>query len=66
VGNSERLALPAGPFETLKLVRPPQREFDQLFELWLAPALGYMPVRLRLTESNGDVADLRLSEHGAP
>ena len=40
--------------------------YDQKAQLWLAPELGYLPARIRLTQANGDFADLRLMEHGAP
>lgn len=55
--ETETLKLPGGEQATLKLIRNPRREFDQKVEVWLAPALGYLPARIRLTEPNGDVAD---------
>lgn len=57
VGEMEKLALPGGEQATLKLVRNPRQEFDQKVELWLAPALGYLPARIRITEPNGDFVD---------
>ena len=57
VGSEETLSLPGGELATLRLVRNPRKEFDQKVELWLAPALGYMPARLRITEQNGDFID---------
>ncbi len=57
MGNQETLSLPGGQQATLKLVRNPREEFDQKVELWLAPALGYLPARIRITESNGDFVD---------
>ncbi|MEO8119296.1 MAG: DUF3108 domain-containing protein [Rhodoferax sp.] len=57
VGEKETLSLPGGQQDTLKLVRNPRQEFDQKVELWLAPALGYLPVRIRITEPNGDFVD---------
>lgn len=57
VGSPETLTLPGGEQATLKLVRNPRREFDQKVELWLAPALGYLPARVRITEHNGDYID---------
>jgi hypothetical protein len=59
VGSEEQLALPGGRVSAIKLERNPQQDYDQKLELWLAPDLGYLPVRLRLTEANGDVADQR-------
>ena len=46
---------------TLKLTRKARREFDQKVELWLAPSLGYLPVRNLVTQPNGDFIDQRLS-----
>ena len=57
VGVKETLTLPGGELATLKVVRNPRQEFDQKVELWLAPALGYLPARIRVTEPNGDVID---------
>lgn len=57
VGGEETLTLPGGEQATLKLMRNPRQEFDQKVELWLAPALGYLPVRIRITETNGDFID---------
>jgi hypothetical protein len=57
VENEETLTLPGGEQATLKLMRNPRQEFDQKVELWLAPALGYLPARIRITEPNGDFID---------
>ncbi|NMM81249.1 hypothetical protein B2J86_09990 [Acidovorax sp. SRB_14] len=66
IEGEETLDLPVGATPALKLERLPRRDYDQKAELWLAPALGYLPVRIRLTQANGDFADLRLSGHAAP
>ncbi len=68
VEGEEALELPAGSFTALKLQRLPRRDhdYDQKAELWLAPSLGYLPVRIRITQANGDFADLRLSSHAPP
>jgi len=65
VEDVETLPLPGGEQATLKLMRNPRREFDQKVEVWLAPALGYLPVRIKITESNGDFLDQQwlASEH---
>ena len=60
VGDEENVSLPAGEYVTRKLTRTPRREFDRKLELWLAPAYGYLPVRIRQTEPNGDFADAQL------
>ncbi len=58
VGQSELLDLPGGPLQGLKLSKAPTVEFDQGIEVWLAPAMHYLPVRLRITEANGAFVDL--------
>jgi hypothetical protein len=57
----EDLVLPGGAVRALKLQRRPRKEFDQKIELWLAPRMDYAPVRLRLTNPNGDTVDQRWS-----
>jgi hypothetical protein len=61
VEHEEELQLPGGTVSTLKLLRNPRREFDQKVELWLAPSMDYVPVRLRLTQPNGDSVDQQWS-----
>ncbi len=61
VQAEEKLDLPYGEVSTLKLARQPRREFDQTIELWYAPALGYLPVRSKITQHNGDFVDQQLS-----
>jgi len=60
VGDEEKLQLPAGEFTARKLTRTPRKDFDRKLELWLAPKYGYLPVRIRQTEANGDFADAQL------
>ncbi len=57
VGDTETLTLPGGQQATIKLLRNPREAFDQKVEVWLAPALGYLPARIRITETNGDYVD---------
>ncbi len=61
VEGEETLELPGGKVAALKLIRNPRREFDQTVELWLAPGMDYVPVRLRLTQANGDWVDQQWS-----
>ena len=61
VEGRETLQLPGGTLQALKLTRNPRREFDQRVELWLAPSMDYVPVRLRLTQPNGDWFDQQWS-----
>lgn len=57
VGPEETLALPAGDIAARRVVRRPRDTYDTLVEMWFAPSLHHLPVRLRLTQANGDVAD---------
>ena len=61
VEGEEDLRLPGGTVRALKLQRLPRKEYDQKVELWLAPRMDYAPVRLRLTNPNGDAVDQRWS-----
>jgi hypothetical protein len=62
VESEEKLQLPDGEMATLRLTRKPRREFDQKVEIWYAPSLGYLPVRNRITQPNGDFIDQKLSK----
>ncbi len=61
VQTQEPLDLPAGRWDTLRVEVLPQKTFDQRVELWLAPKLDHLPVRIRITQGNGDVVDQQLS-----
>ena len=54
--------------DAVRLTRAPRREYDQKVELWLAPSLQYLPVRIRIEDEKGGVLDQRASriELGAP
>ena len=54
-------SFPAGNVAAIKLTRNPRKEFDIKVELWLAPGMDYVPVRLRLTQPNGDWLDQQWS-----
>lgn len=62
VGEESTIQLPAGEVRARQFVRLPRKEFDSTVEIWLAPSLEYLPVRLRITQPNGDVADQQLSQ----
>jgi hypothetical protein len=66
VDGSEALSLPAGDLATLKITRWPRQTYDLRVELWLAPTLGYLPARIRLTQSNGDFIDQQLRSSETP
>lgn len=66
VDDEEKLTLPAGDFMARRLTRNPRKPFDDKVELWIAPELDYLPVRMKLTQPNGDFADFQLRGTHAP
>lgn len=66
VEKSETLQLPYGDVPTIKINRKPRKEFDQTIELWFAPSIDYLPVRLRVTNANGDFVDQQLRKVEKP
>ena len=66
MSGEETLDLPAGKFATYKLTRPPVKPYDLNVELWMAPSLGFLPARIRLTQHNGDYIDQLLQSSTQP
>ena len=66
IESEEQLPLPGGVQATLKLKRAARQLYDPTVELWLAPALGYLPARIRLTQTNGNFVDQQLASFGPP
>lgn len=66
VDEIENLSLPAGTMPAIKLTRQNRLEYDQLVEVWFAPSLSYWPVRIKLTQRNGDFVDQQLASVVAP
>lgn len=62
IENEEKVTVQAGEYTVRKLTRSPRKDFDVKLEVWLAPALGYLPVRIKQTQPNGDFADMELRE----
>jgi hypothetical protein len=58
VGAPEPIKLPGGTFSAIKLTHDPTAERSQKLELWYAPGMGYLPLRIRIAEPNGDFLDL--------
>lgn len=54
IGPEETLELPAGNLRARLVTRAPRKAFDTRTELWLAPDLHHLPVRIRITQTNGD------------
>lgn len=57
VEGDEVLDLPGGRVASRKLIRRPRGEYDIRVELWLGTSMDYVPVRIRLTQPNGDYVD---------
>ena len=66
IGDTETLDLPLGPVRAVALERLPVRDYDQKAQVWLAPEMDYLPVRIRITQTNGDYAELNLRSRAAP
>ena len=66
VEAEETLNLPGGEVKAIKLLRSPRLQYDQTAELWLAPQVGYLPVRIKITERNGDFVDQQWRSTEAP
>ena len=66
VEADEALDLPGGRVATRKLTRQPGAEYDIRVELWLGTGMDYVPVRIRLTQPNGDFVDQQWSSTDRP
>jgi len=66
VGTPERLKVDGRELPATKLLREHSGDFDTRVELWLAPALDYLPARIRLTQINGDEVDMLWSRTEKP
>jgi hypothetical protein len=66
VGAPERLKVDGRELPATRLLRERSGDFDTRVELWLAPALDYLPARIRLTQSNGDEVDMLWSRTEKP
>lgn len=60
VGALETVALAKGNMTARHLKRLALHERDNTVELWMAPSLQHLPVRIRITQRNGDWLDQRL------
>ncbi|MDH4478277.1 MAG: DUF3108 domain-containing protein [Rhodoferax sp.] len=66
VGQSERLRVDDRELSAIRLVRERSVDYDTRVELWLAPALDYLPARIRLTQGNDDEVDMLWSRSEKP
>ena len=62
----ETLQLPIGTQPAVKLEREPRKDHDTRVEVWFAPALAYLPVRIRITQFGGDFIDQTLESAERP
>jgi hypothetical protein len=58
VDGPETIELPDGSKGGIKLTREHDAQYDTKVELWLSPDLAYVPIRIRLSQGNGDFAEL--------
>ena len=57
--GTEQIEIDGRQMNAWRLLRVPKPgSYDQTLEFWLAPEIGWYPVRLRYTEPNGDVLDM--------
>ena len=64
VGAAEALDLPFGSVMALRLDKLPGKSGnDQRGAVWLAPAMQYLPVRIKLTQGQDDFVDLQLKKY---
>jgi hypothetical protein len=61
VGEEDTLSLPVGELRARRLLREAPGPNDSQVELWLAPSMDHLPVRIRIAQSNGDQIDQQLS-----
>ena len=54
----EAVKLAGGSVQAVKFTHEPTAERKQRLELWYAASQQFLPVRIRITESNGDFLDL--------
>lgn len=66
IGAQETIKVPGGEFPAVKVTHEPTAERSQKLELWYAPSLGFIPIRIRITEGNSDYLDLRWTDSQKP
>jgi hypothetical protein len=66
VSAEERISVPGGSMQAIKLTREPTGDYSTRAEIWLAPGLSYLPAHIRLTEPNGNVLDMVWTDSGRP
>jgi len=66
--GSEAMDTPAGPVtDALHLRRESRRPYDMQVDVWLDPARGHLPVRVRLAlPPAGGATEFMLERHAGP
>lgn len=64
-GMETLTALTGKTLQALRVVRAARGDQQPAMEAWLSPALEYLPVRLRVTQANGDFVD-HVAERAIP
>lgn len=64
VSAVETLSTPAGPLQTVKLVKQRESGDDRATEIWLATERNYLPVRILVVEKDGTRIDQMLTRMG--
>lgn len=63
VSDKERLRTSMGEVDSLHLVHlPPEHSKAPKVDIWLAPAMEWLPVRIRFSEENGDTIEQTLDK----
>ena len=58
VSPEERITVPGGSMQAIKLTREATSDYSTKAEIWLAPQLAYLPAHIRLSEPNGNVLEM--------
>ncbi|HEY1042471.1 MAG TPA: DUF3108 domain-containing protein [Telluria sp.] len=62
VAGKETLATGAGSLETVHLAKANREPDEQAVDLWLAPGLGWYPVKLRFSDKEGEYVEQTLAK----
>lgn len=54
----ERINVPGGSMQAIKLLHEATGDYSPQVEIWLAPQLAYLPARIRFSEPGANVMDL--------
>lgn len=58
ISPEETMTVPGGTLQAIKLTREASGDYSTKAEVWLAPQLAYLPARIRLSETHGNVLDI--------